>query len=158
MGGEHLFRLMESIPVDITSPTAREPEYTFTRGSAYWPFTLNTARKHWSKFSHDTNHLHLQYSTLHTTHYAELTSTNLHHSIRHNVGPCLHVCECVSACINVFDPDINSEGTKLSSLPLTDVKTGLITTRTCCWIIWRLLWCLSARPCSLPFEMLSLLR
>ncbi len=64
---------------------------------------------------------------------------------------CLHVCECVSACINVFDPDINSEGTKLSSLPLADVKTGLMTTRTCCEIICRLLWCLRARPCSLPF-------
>lgn len=43
---EHLFWLMESIPVDITSPTIRELEYTFTRGSAYWPFTLNTARNH----------------------------------------------------------------------------------------------------------------
>lgn len=41
----------------------------------------------------------------------------------------------MSACINVSDPDINCVGTKLCSLPLTDVKTGLISTRTCCEII-----------------------
>lgn len=47
---------------------------------------------------------------------------------------------CFLASISVFDPDINCVGTKLSSLPLADVKTALITTRTCreitCWHVY----------------------
>lgn len=134
----HLFRLMAFLPVGITSPTSREPEYTNTRGSAYWPFTLNTARNHWSKSSHDTNHLHLL-----NPFTAPIMLTSTHSHIAVFVYAFQHVCVCVcvwtSECMNVSDPDINSVGTKLSSLPRTDVKTALGSARTRCEIIWGLL-------------------
>lgn len=135
----HLFRLMAFLPVGITSPTSREPEYTNTRGSAYWPFTLNTARNHWSKSSHDTNHLHLLNPSQHLLCWPAHTVTSQCSFMHFSTCVCVYVCEWMSECMNVSDPDINSVGTKLSSLPRTDVKTALGSARTRCEIIWGLL-------------------
>lgn len=124
---------MESIPVDITPQTGWEPECTFTRGGAYWPL-LSIQLESTGANPHMT-HIICTYSTPHATFYAGLTGTYLHHSIRHNVGPCLHSCAwfCVCTCINV--QYLTQIGTKLSTLPVTDVKTSLITRRTCYEII-----------------------
>lgn len=82
-----------------------------------------------------------------------LTCTKSHHSVRFCISVHLCVCVCVwmSECMNVFDPDINSVATKLSSLPRTDVKTALKSARTCCKIIWGVLSCSCARPHSSRF-------
>lgn len=108
--------------------------FTFNMGNAYWPFTPSTSQRHWSKSSCDTNHLSspiqppiLAIMTHWPAHiYAAVFATVLAHVW-------ISVTLCVSTCINVFDPDINSVGTKLSSPPLTDVKTGLISTRHTLW-------------------------
>ena len=133
-------RKRKSIPADgIYSgrhfTPAWEPECTFTRGSAYWP--LLSIQLESTGANLHMIHIICTYSSLHTIYYAGLTGTHLHHSIRHSAGPCLHFSAsfCVCTCINVFDPDTNSAGTKLSSLPVTDVKMSLITRRTCYEII-----------------------
>lgn len=122
-----------SIPVDITS---RPPgsQNTHSPEAAHIGILLSIKLESTEANLHMTQII-CSYSTLHTTYYARLTRTHPHHSICHNVGPRSHFSACVSACINVFDPDINCVGTKLSSLPLMDVKMSLITARTCCEII-----------------------
>lgn len=86
---------MGRIQVDATSSTTREPDCTFTRGSARWPFTSTYSSELTEANLHMTQKSSALNAALLTTYYAGRSGKHVRmNGARPNVGQPLHFSAC----------------------------------------------------------------